>query len=279
MNILTFDIEDWYCRDMTNSDRDWSNKEVRIYEGVDMILAALDRHQLKGTFFCLGWLAEHHPDAIRRIADAGHQLGCHSYQHDVATRFTREEFHQDTLRAKSLLEDVSGKSVELFRAPAFSVTKDNLFVFEVLAELGFTTDCSVFPARRDDGGMPSYGSVEPSLIEYNGVTLKEFPICPFPFFGRNIVYSGGGYFRLFPYWLIKHLSKRQDYIMSYFHPADFDIKQPSLDYLPLKSRLKCRIGLKGAFGKFERYISDFDFLNIEQADALVDWEKCKRVKF
>lgn len=277
MNILTFDIEDWYCRDMANSDRKWEKKEVRIYEGVDMILSALEKKGTKGTFFCLGWLAEHHPAVIKQIADAGHQIGCHSYQHDVATRFTPEEFKQDTFRAKSLLEDVSGKPVELFRAPAFSVTKSNLFVFEVLSELGFTTDCSIFPANRDDGGMPSYGSVEPSVIEYNGISIKEFPIHPFSIAGRNIVYSGGGYFRLFPYWLIKYLTQKQDYVMSYFHTADFDVNQPPLDYLPKWNQLKCSIGLKGAYKKFENYLSDFDFINIEQADALIDWQTCKKV--
>lgn len=277
MNILTFDIEDWYCRDMANSDREWEKKEVRIYEGVDMILSALEKKGTKGTFFCLGWLAEHHPAVIKQIADAGHQIGCHSYQHDVATRFTPKEFKQDTYRAKSLLEDVSGKPVELFRAPAFSVTKNNLFVFEVLSELGFTTDCSIFPANRDDGGMPSYGSVEPSVIEYNGISIKEFPIHPFSIAGRNIVYSGGGYFRLFPYWLIKYLTQKQDYVMSYFHTADFDVNQPPLDYLPKWNQLKCSIGLKGAYKKFENYLSDFDFINIEQADALIDWQTCKKV--
>lgn len=279
MKILTFDIEDWYCRDMTNSDRNWANKQVRIYEGVDMILSALEKRQLKGTFFCLGWLAEYHPSAIKKIADAGHQIGCHSYQHDVATRFTPKGFKEDIYRAKSLLEDVTGKCVELYRAPAFSVTTENLFIFEVLSELGFTTDCSIFPAVRDDGGMPSYGSVEPSIIEYNGVKIKEFPIHPYSFLGRNIVYSGGGYFRLFPYSVIRYLTRKQDYVMSYFHTADFDTEQAPLDYLPKWNQIKCSIGLKGAYKKFEKYLSDFNFINIEEADKLIDWDKCKKIVF
>lgn len=113
MNILTFDIEDWYNHDDYSQDFEWDKFEVRLYEGVDKILEALDRRHLRGTFFCLGWVAEKHPAIIRRIADGGHQIGCHSYQHQLATRFTPAQFEQDTGKAKKLLEDIAGREVTL----------------------------------------------------------------------------------------------------------------------------------------------------------------------
>lgn len=278
MKIMTFDIEDWYCHDVKTNRLVWEEQEVRIYEGVENILSALEENDVTATFFCLGWLAEHHPRVIKMIADAGHQVGCHSYKHELATKLTPEQFRENTLRAKNALEDIIGKSVELYRAPAFSITEDNLFAFDTLVELGFTTDCSVFPAHRDDGGMPSYEFGEPGILEHNGMRLKEFPIHPYCIGGKKIVYSGGGYFRLFPYRLIKNLTSKQEYVMSYLHPSDFDPDQPKMDYLPAWNRWKNSVGLKEAYRKFCKYLKDFAFINIETADKLIDWERARVVK-
>ena len=272
MNILTFDIEDWYCHDVESGNMDWESKEVRIYEGVDRILNSLNDRNLKGTFFVLGWLAEHHPALIKKIAMNGHQIGCHTYQHELLTRFNRQQMYNDTRKAKSIIEDAIGKEITAFRAPAFSITKDNLFAFEVLGELGFTIDCSIFPTTRDFGGMPEYGTSEPRIIEYNGYRFKEFPINPAKILGREVVFSGGGYFRLFPYSIIKKLTKRQKYTMTYFHPSDFDPDQPDMPHLSIRQRIKNRIGLKTAYGKYINYITDFEFINIDQADQLIDWD-------
>ena len=278
MRIMTFDIEDWYCHDVKTDNLVWEEQEVRIYDGVEKILTALNEYDLKATFFCLGWLAEHHPAVIKQISDAGHQIGCHSYRHELATKLSPKQFRENTYRAKSALENVIGKSVDLYRAPAFSITEDNLFAFETLVELGFTTDCSVFPARRDDGGMPSYKFGEPGILEHNGMMLKEFPIHPYEILGKRIVYSGGGYFRLFPYWMIKMLTKRQDYVMAYLHPSDFDPDQPKMDYLPLWNRWKNSVGLKGSYSKFCKYLKDFDFMSVEAADRIIDWSTVNLVK-
>ena len=272
MNILTFDIEDWYCHDVESGNKDWDKLEVRIYDGVDKILTSLDEHNLKASFFVLGWLAEKHPDVIRKISDAGHHIGCHTYQHDLLTSFNRDEFYADTYKAKSFIEDVIGKKVDAFRAPAFSITKDNLFVYEVLGELGFTIDCSVFPAKRDFGGMPDYGESRPSIIKCGGYEFKELPISPLMLCGRNIIFSGGGYFRLLPYFLIKEFTKKQDYNVAYFHPSDFDPGQPDMLHLSYRQRIKNRIGLKSAYGKYIKYISDFDYVDIPTAVAQIDWD-------
>lgn len=276
MHIITFDIEDWYNHDDYSRDFAWDKYEVRVYAGVEKILSALETHKIKGTFFCLGWLAEHHPSLIRMIADAGHQLACHSYQHELATRLSSQDFREDTYKAKCLIEDVGGKSVDAYRVPSFSVTRDNLWVFDILMDLGFKYDCSVFPARHEFGGLPDFFARPSKIVsrKRDGV-LKEFPISLGRFLGREIVFSGGGYFRVIPYSILCRMTKYNDYVMSYFHPSDFDPDQPQMPYLPWMRQVKNRIALKGAYEKFKKYIgSDIHFINILEADSEVNWDEC-----
>lgn len=274
MNILTFDIEDWYNCDFISEDFEWEKFEVRIYEGVNRILDELDRKNLKGSFFVLGWIAEHHPDIVREIHNRGHHIGCHSYQHELAFRFNEKEFKQDTLKAKHLIEDVTGAEVNAFRAPGFSITKNNTWVLKSLADMGFKYDCSMFPAHHDYGGMPSYGNGVPKRIDIgDGVNIKEFPINIKTVFNHNIVFSGGGFFRLFPYWIIRHWADDSDYIMSYFHPRDFDTGQPIIKSLPIMRKFKSYVGIKNAFSKFQKFLSDYRFYNIPQADKTIEWDK------
>lgn len=279
MNILTFDIEDWYNSDFISRNFDWDNYEVRIYDGVDRILNELDKRNLKGTFFCLGWLAENHPKVIKKIHDQGHQIGCHSYQHELSFRFSEDEFIADTLKAKHLIEDVIGEEVNIFRAPGFSITKNNLSALKNLADMGFSYDCSLFPAEHDYGGMPDYGNGIPKLIDVgDGRIIKEFPINIQKIFGKNIVFSGGGFFRFFPYWLIKYWGNKTDYMMTYFHPRDFDSDQPVMKSLPRMRRFKSYVGIKGAFSKLQRLLDDFEFCNVAQADEMIDWNSAEVLK-
>lgn len=275
MNILTFDIEDWFCHDNYTQDFNWSKYEVRIQKGVDLILEELEKRKQKGTFFCLGWIAENQPQIIEKIHKSGHQIGCHSYQHQLSYRFDKKSFFNDTGKAKKLLEDIIGEKVTLFRAPSFSITNKNLYAFEALVELGFEGDCSVFPAPRECGGLPEYGRPIPAYINYNGSILKEFPINLFSIFGKNFVFSGGGYFRILPYAMSKYLTKRSDYVLTYFHPSDFDPGQPSMTQLSHLRRWKNEVGLKGTYNKFQKYLSDFDFINIAEADKLIDWSQAR----
>ena len=271
MKILTFDIEDWYNHDDYSRDFEWGKHEVRIYEGTEKILTALDERNLKGTFFCVGWIAEHHPKVIRWISDAGHHLGCHSYQHELATRFTREQFKEDTHKAKYLIEDVAGVEVDAFRVPSFSITRDNLWAFDVLVELGFKYDSSVFPSHHEFGGLPDFPAV-PHTIKTSYGNLKEFPISLGKVFGREIVYSGGGYFRIMPYWLLKRMTSQSGYVMSYFHPSDFDPEQPQMPHLSKMRQFKNRVALNGAYEKFKKYIADYSFVNINEANQQINWE-------
>ena len=274
MNILTFDIEDWYNCDFISGDFDWGKHEVRIYDSVRKILQELDKRNLKGTFFCLGWLAENHPTIIKEIADRGHQIGCHSYQHELSHRFTIEEFIKDTTKAKELIENVIGRKINIFRAPGFSITKNNTWALQALADMGFEYDCSIFPASHDYGGMPSYGIGIPKKIDVgNGKYIKEFPINIKPIAGKNIVFSGGGFFRLFPYCLINHWAKECNYMMTYFHPRDFDIGQPIMKNLPMARKFKSYVGIRGAFTKFQKLLDNYNFVNVEEANKQIDWNK------
>lgn len=277
MNLLTFDIEEWYNCDFISENFDWNNYEVRIYDSVGRILDELAKRNVKGTFFCLGWLAENHPSIIKRIHNEGHQVGCHSYQHQLSTRFTPETFKKDTYKAKSLIEDVIGEHIECFRAPGFSITHKNIWAFDVLNELGFKYDCSIFPAHHDYGGMPDYGTSEPAIILHNGCEIKEFPINIHKILGKNLVFSGGGFFRLFPYWLIKKWGTKTDYMMTYFHPRDFDTGQPVINNLPLARKFKSYVGLKHSFAKFQKILTDFDFVNVAQANDTIDWASAKKI--
>lgn len=277
MNILTFDIEDWYNVDFITEDFNWDKYEVRIYTGVDRILERLEKDNIKASFFCLGWLAEKHPDVIKRIDSMGHHIGCHSYQHQLAFRFTPEEFRSDTDKAKKLIEDVIGKEVNAFRAPGFSITRNNLWALDVLIQLGFIYDCSLFPADHDYGGYPDYGVVGPATLHLPSGTLKEFPISFHQVMGKNLVFSGGGFFRLFPYWLIKKWSKESPYLMTYFHPRDFDPEQPVFESQKGIRKFKSYVGLKHSFTKFDRYLNDFEFVNIEKADTQINWNNTNKL--
>ncbi len=274
MNILTFDIEDWYNCDFISEDFNWDKYEVRIYEGVERVLNELEKRNQKGSFFCLGWIADKHPEIIRQIHNQGHHIGCHSYQHELSFRFTKEEFIEDTLRSKELIENIIGEKVNAFRAPGFSITENNLWALEALADMGFEYDCSLFPADHDYGGFKDYGVSEPAkIILPNGKSIKEFPINIQRVFGKDIVFSGGGFFRLFPYNLIKYWAKRSPYIMTYFHPRDFDTGQPVIKTLPAIRKFKSYVGLKHSFAKFQKLLNDFDFVDIEEADRMIDWDK------
>lgn len=277
MNILTFDIEDWYNCDFISENFNWDKWEYRIPYTLMPILDELDRREVKGTFFCLGWVAERHPEIIREIDKRGHQIGCHSYQHELSSRFTPNLFVEDTTKAKKLIEDVTGKDINCFRAPGFSITVRNTWAIEKLVEMGFKYDSSVFPAAHDYGGMPHYGQSEPAILKTaTGLEIKEFPINIQTVLGKHVVFSGGGFFRFFPYWLIKRWTKESPYMMTYFHTRDFDTEQPMVRGLPLRRKFKSYVGIKGAWNKWNHLMDDFEFVNVAQADQMIDWN-CARV--
>ncbi len=279
MNILTFDVEDWYNCDFISGDFDWDKFDYCLDKAFIPVLDEMDKMGLKSTCFCLGWLAEKHPHIIKEISRRGHQIGCHSYQHELSFRFNPETFKEDTLKAKKLLEDVIGKEVVTFRAPGFSITQNNTWAIDCLVDMGFKYDCSVFPAKHDYGGMPDYGASEPAIIRTkSGNTIKEFPINIHSIMGKNIVFSGGGFFRLFPYTIIKNWAKKSPYLMTYFHPREFDPTTPKVKSLPMKRKIKTYLNVSGNFNKWKKLVSDFQFVNVEEADKTIDWDKARIIQ-
>jgi polysaccharide deacetylase family protein (PEP-CTERM system associated) len=282
MKILTFDIEEWFHlldHPSTESESQWSNFPSRIDQNIDRILGLLTDAQTSATFFCLGWIAHKYPHVIRAIADNGYEIACHSYAHTLAYKQTQAEFRADLLKAKSSIEEVTGVQVNTYRVPGFSLTEENLWVFDILNDLGFTVDCSVFPAARGHGGLPAFTTDQPCLLRLqNGSELKEFPLNTHSMMGNRFVFSGGGYFRLLPYSILKKLFTSHDYVMTYFHPRDFDPGQPVIGDLSLIRRFKSYYGLKEARSKLVKILQDFDFTDVQTAVRLIDWQSVERVE-
>lgn len=285
MNILTFDIEEWYLRKMKYGD---TYDKYDVFDSyLNQILDALEARGMKGTFFCVGGMAMDFPEVVRRIEQKGHEIGCHSNRHTWLNKMTYEEVKEDTRTAVDALEQCIGKKVKSYRAPAFSIGESNKWAFEILAECGIERDASVFPAKRDFGGFPQFGHKTPTMIVYNESRIKEFPICTTRLAGKELAYSGGGYFRFFPLGFIQKEMKRADYAMTYFHINDLVeemngvmtkeayesyFKEPGTLLNRYKRYVKSNLGKKSAFDKLIKLINSIDFVNLEEADSIIDWD-------
>lgn len=281
MKILTFDIEEWFHildNDSTKTIKEWSNYETRIHSNMDRIFNFLAKSNQKATFFVVGWIAEKYPEVVKKIDTNGHEIGSHTHMHQLMHNQNKVEIQQDLQKSINILESITGKKVNMFRAPGFSITENNKYVFDILAENGITHDSSIFPAGRAHGGFPSYANAEPSIIDLNGYQIKEFPINTVSVLNKKWIYSGGGYFRLTPYTMIKYWTNSSEYTMTYFHPRDFDPDQPIIKELSLSRKFKSYVGLKSCMKKLEKWISDFDFIDLSNADRLIDWNKVPVVK-
>jgi polysaccharide deacetylase family protein (PEP-CTERM system associated) len=259
--------------DTTKTAVQWRNYESRIHANMERVLSILEENNTKATFFCLGWIAETYPEVIKEIASRGYEIGTHTRMHQLIYEQSPDEFANDVEYSVKTLEDLTGKKVRYFRAPGFSIRESEKWAFEVLIENGIEVDCSIFPAPRAHGGFPSYKTPTASILKYNSIELKELPINYVSLLGKSVIFSGGGYFRLFPYLLIKNWTARSDYVMSYLHPRDFDADQPIIEELSRIRKFKSYVGLKGARAKLEKWLADFDFVDIQTAVEQIDWEK------
>ncbi len=275
MNILSFDIEEWFHildKSDSNDKAAWKSFPSRIDNNVNRILNILDEYELKATFFCLGWIGEKYPDVIKAISNHGHEIGTHSYDHKLVYQQTPIDFNNDLKLSIDVLSNLIGKEITSYRAPGFSITKNEKWAFEAMIENNIKIDTSIFPAKRAHGGFEEFESCEPSIIKTNSGEIKVFPMNTHSLFGFNFVYSGGGYFRFIPYKIIKGLTKKSDYVMTYFHPRDFDDSQPMVPNLSVFRKFKSYYGLKGAEKKLRSYLDDFDFVSLGQADKEIRWE-------
>ncbi|MDD3138095.1 MAG: polysaccharide deacetylase family protein [Lachnospiraceae bacterium] len=291
MNIISFDTEEWFLEKKNHGGRDFKYKEFDIYLG--KILDQLDANNMKATFFCLGKVATDFPYVIRQIAERGHEVGCHSNEHLWLNKLNIQQLRKDTHDAVSAIENVIGQKVLSYRAPAFSIGEWNKWALDILVEEGITRDSSIFPATRDFGGFSSFLSKTPAIIKYNGIEIKEFPICTTKLFGKEIAYSGGGYFRLLPLWFVKNTMAKSDYNITYFHIADLIQNkngmmssthhekyylEPGTHVNRLKRYVKSNLGTGKAFSKMCNLMPLFDFTSLEEADKQIDWNKVKTIE-
>ena len=281
MNILTFDIEEWFHildLEETQGEPEWLCFEKRLDTNVARILNFLQERDQKATFFVLGWVARNYPTIVKRIHSCGMEIASHSDMHQLAYQQSRSSFRDDLDRSVKSLEDITGVKVTAYRAPGFSVKYSNLWIFEELARQGIDKDCSIFPAPRAHGGLTEFKVAQPAWVDYNGIRLKEFPINVYDSIAGKFVFSGGGYFRLLPYAWIRYLTKISPYMMTYFHPRDFDPGQPMIKELTPIRKFKSYVGLKTSLNKLRKLTEEFEFTNLEGADLFTDWDRAPIVK-
>jgi polysaccharide deacetylase family protein (PEP-CTERM system associated) len=273
LNILTFDIEEWYTYVL------FKKGSPKYFEPIlkkllDHVLAGLEKKQIHATFFCLGKIARDYPEIIQQIHKSGHTIGCHSDQHKFVNKLSRKEFYEDTKIALQSLEDVIGVKVESYRAPAFTITDSNIWALEVLIELGVKFDSSIFPSSRSYGGFKAFSSNIPTIISTKSGDIYEFPVNSKSIFFKKIMFSGGGYFRLLPYQIIKFFMQESQYSMCYFHLRDFDKDQIKI----YNHRYFMHyVGINSALSKFDNLINEFKFMSLGQASNLIDWDKSKKI--
>lgn len=281
MKILTFDIEEWFHildHDSTKTNLEWSKYESRIHNNMDKIFNLLFSKNLKATFFVVGWIAEKYPEIVKKISNSGFEIGSHTHMHQLMYEQNPKQVDEDLKKSINILESLTGKKVKSFRAPGFSITEKNKWVFEILYENGIVYDSSIFPAGRAHGGFTAYKEDTPSIISFNGAIIKEFPINTFNVYNSKLIFSGGGYFRIMPYNLIRYCTHKSKYIMTYFHPRDFDPKQPLIKDLPLIRKFKSYVGLKNTMYKLNKWTSEFNFIDIASANKSIDWDRVPIIK-
>lgn len=260
-NALSVDVEDYFqvsaLAPYIPRDR-WDSIPCRVERNVDLILGLLADAGARATFFTLGWIAQRHPEVVRRIIAGGHELASHGYGHLRATEQSREEFLQDLARAKGLLEDLGGLEVKGYRAPSFSIGAGNLWAFDCIREAGHRYSSSVYPVRHDHYGMPD----SPRFPYEVRPGLTEIPVTTSRLLSRNLPAGGGGYFRFLPYgvsrWLIRRVNRldRRPTVF-YLHPWEVDHGQPRINEADAKSRFRHYVNLQRTVPRLRRLLADF----------------------
>ena len=267
-NMMSVDLEDYYC-DLPFSE--WPKYESRIIKNTEMILDLFEKYDVKATFFVLGYIAEKFPDMIKKISELGHEISSHGYAHIDLRKVTRKQFEDDFFKSITILEQITGKKVEGFRAPFFSINKNNYWVFEILSK-HISYDSSIFPVKTPLYGIPNAPRFiyKPSLSdiiqEDNQGKLVEIPMAThrIPLIG-NIPIAGGFYLRFLPYWYmklgIKSMNKHGNPAMFYIHPKDLDAKMPKIN----EYGWYYYYNLKSAARKFENLLKDFKFTTVKNS--------------
>ena len=268
-NAMTVDVEDYFqvsAFEKYIDRKNWDNLPQRAERNTHRILDLFAQYNVKATFFTLGWIAERHPDLIKRIVNEGHELACHGYEHIRVTEQNPEQFKADIIKTKTLLEDLSGKQVLGYRAASYSIGAKNLWAHQVLWDTGFKYSSSVYPVRHDLYGMPE----APRFIfsPLDDQTFKEIPITTLAVANKNFPCGGGGFFRFYPYFVSKwafhtiNRKERQAGIF-YFHPWEIDPEQPKQPGISLKTRFRHYLNLDKMENRIIRLLNDFNWDTME----------------
>jgi polysaccharide deacetylase family protein (PEP-CTERM system associated) len=243
-NALSVDVEDWFQVGAfeTVISRDvWETLDRRVETNTDAVLALFEEAGVKATFFTLGWVAERHPALVRRIADAGHEIASHGWDHRRVFTMSEAEFREDLRRARAAIEDAAGQGVTGYRAPSFSIDRRTPWAHPALADHGYAYSSSVAPVRHDHYGWPE--SPRFAWRPVAGSDLIELPITTFELAGRRFAAGGGGFFRILPYalsnWAVGRVNETEGRpAIFYFHPWEVDEDQPRVADAPLRSKLR-----------------------------------------
>lgn len=291
MNILTFDIEEWYYEKVFRGGRIFRYQQFD--EAFAKVMYELDKLDIKATFFCVGQLAVEFPEVVKTIVAKGHEIGCHSNNHTWLDKMDEKTLYRDTTEALKALEDVSGQKVTCYRAPAFSITPKNKWAVNVLSDCGIESDASICPTNRDFGGYKDFPQDTPCVISHEGASLKEYPICLTNIIGKQMAYSGGGYFRLMPLWLVNRIMTRREYNIFYFHLADLlndkvklmskaeyekYFKEPGTFKKRLKRYVMKNLGRGDNYGKLCLLLENHLFISIAEAGKQIDWIKANTIR-
>jgi polysaccharide deacetylase family protein (PEP-CTERM system associated) len=264
-NVLTIDVEDYFhvAALAKSIDRNsWDSIKPRVESNVHRLLDLFDEHDVKATHFVLGWVAERFPELIKDIDRRGHEVASHGYSHQLVYSQAPEVFEQETRDSKNLIEDIIGKPVFGYRAASYSITRKSLWALDILAELGFVYDSSIFPVVHDKYGIK--GSPEyPHILETPAnQRLVEYPLSTYRLLGQTIPVAGGGYFRLYPYWLSRfffnRINKTSAPFVFYLHPWEVDPDQPRVKASFL-SKFRHYNNLHKCQDRLSNLLSDFSF--------------------
>ena len=272
LNAFTVDVEEYFqvhaFDGVVERDR-WDEYESRVEPATIAILDLLDEHDVKGTFFVLGWIAERHAGLLCDIRDRGHEIASHGYEHRFVTSFDPAGFAADLRRAEKAIEDACGAKMEGFRAPTFSIRGDTGWAFDVLRDLGYRWSSSVFPVKHDNYGIPTFPRHPVPLVDAKGRILWEFPLTTHRVLGRNLPVAGGGWLRAVPPMLVhkawRTVNAKGWPAITYVHPWEVDPDQPRIENAPRKSRFRHYLNLDKMLGRLRGLLERFPFGTVSQA--------------
>ncbi len=271
INVLSVDLEDWYQTELLKvAPSEWDRMDDRVHIGTNLILDLLDQHDVKATFFILGYIARSNPALVKEIAARGHEIGCHGYWHRHVYHQNPDDFRQDVRAAQASIEDVVGQAVTLYRAPSWSISRQTLWALDILAEEGFTCDSSVQPFWTPLSGIHGAPAVPfRPVIDGREIPILEFPPTTVGFGALRIPFSGGFYIRAMPFWVsclaLRHVNTKGPG-MIYLHPWELDLEQPWLKGLCPVRRLHS-LNSHTTLGKLQGLLTRFQFAPLSRVIA------------